>query len=423
LRTYSESLEKALIKGLRSTGCNIVDIGLALSPVVYWSQYYFKTLGGAMITASHNPNGWSGVKMADGYSQTLIDGLQEVRVFIENDDFEKGDGTYRQEDVREAYLQDIVGRIKLARPLKVVVECGNGGAGLFVPEAFRKVGCEVVELFCDPDPNYPHHNPNPEAKEAKEALAQKVKEVGADIGISVDGDGDRLGVVDEKGNNIWSDRLLILLARQALEKNPGGKIIFDVKCTEALVEDIKNHGGVPILWITGHSYIKRKTKEEKAVLGGERSGHFFIQDNYYGFDDAVFASLRVVEYLANHQESLSQLIASTPQYEISPTIHVSCPDDKKYEVIEKLTAEFQQEYGDDKVIDVSKFWPEPGSKVGGARVYFGDGSWGLVRASSNEPVLVLVFEAKTEARMLEIKELFRSKLNRFSEVSKEWKND
>lgn len=411
LRTYSEGLKNALIKGLRYTGCNIIDIGLCLTPTLYFAQYHFQVKGGAMVTASHNPNGWSGVKMADDYSKTLIEELQEIYKLIVNDDFEKGEGSYRKEDIKEVYINDMAKRIKLAHPLKVVIECGNGGGGLFAPEALRRVGCEVTELYCEPDPTFPHHNPNPETKEAKEVLGKKVKEVGADIGIGVDGDGDRLGVVDEKGNNIWSDRLLILLARQALKKNPGGKIVFDVKCTQALIEDIKAHGGIPIMWKTGHSYIKRKTHEEGAILGGERSGHFFIKDNYYGFDDAVFSALRVVEYLAAQPESLSKLIESTPSYVISPTIHVSCPDDKKYDVVNQLTEEFKKEYGEEKVIDIN-----------GARVMFDDG-WGLVRPSSNIPVLVLVFEAKTEKRMNEIKELFSEKLNKFPEVDKKWENE
>lgn len=411
-RSYSENLKEAVKAGLLSSGCDVVDIGLTLAPMLYFSQYHFKIPGAAMITASHNPNGWSGLKLADGYSKTLLgDELQEVYQIIEKDSYQRGEGTVEKEDITDSYFEAVKRRVSLQKPVKVVLECGNGTAGKFAPSIFRKVGCEVVELFCDLDSTFPHHNPNPELKEVKEVLARKVKEVKGDIGVSIDGDGDRLGIVDEKGNNIWSDRTLILLARQILEKKPGAKIIFDVKCTQALEEDIKAHGGVPIMWKTGHSYIKRKLHEEKADLAGERSGHFFLVDDWYGFDDAIFASLKLIEYISKQKQSLSELIASTPQYIISPTIHADCPDDKKYQVIESLIEEFKKEYGTNRVIDIN-----------GARVKFNDG-WGLVRASSNEPVLVLVFEAKTEEGLNKIKAIFKEKLNKYSEVSKEWKNE
>ncbi len=322
-------------------------------------------------------------------------------------------GFIKRGHIKEAYTEAVTRRVKIKKPLKIVVECGNGTAGAFVPEILRKTGCEIIELFCELDSTFPHHNPNPELKEVKEALAKEVRETGADLGISYDGDGDRLGVVDEKGNNVWSDRLLILLARQVLEKNKGAKIVFDVKCTQALPEDIKNHGGIPIMWKTGHSHIKRKIQEEGAMLGGERSGHFFIADNWYGFDDAIFASLRLIEYLSEQDKPFSEVLKTTPFYDyvISPTIHVSCPDDKKYKVMDSLVEEFKKEYGDKNVIDIN-----------GARVNFRDG-WGLVRASSNMPVLVLVFEAKNQEKLEEIKNIFKKKLSKYKEVSKKWQNE
>ncbi len=298
-RSYSEKLKDALVRGLVSTGAHIIDLGMVLTPMLYYAQYYFKTKGGVMVTASHNPNGWSGVKLAQDFSKTLLGNeLQDVYQIIKRGDFRTGHGFIKRSQIKEAYSESAVRRVNIKKPLKVVVECGNGTAGAFVPEILRKTGCEIIELFCELDSDFPHHNPNPELKEVKEALSIKVKEVNADLGISYDGDGDRFGVVDEKGNNVWSDRLLILLARQVLERAPGSKIVFDVKCTQALPEDIKNHGGIPIMWKTGHSYIKRKVIEEGAALGGERSGHFFFADNWYGFDDAIFASLRFREYLS-----------------------------------------------------------------------------------------------------------------------------
>lgn len=408
-RKTSPVFKEAVVRGLLSTGCNVTDIGMTLAPVLYFSQYHLKAKGGVMVTASHNPNEWSGVKLADGYSKTLLgDELQEIRRIIEKDAYKKGKGNYKKADVKEAYFRMIASKIKLKRRLKVVVECGNGTSGIFAPEALRRAGCDVIEIFCDVNPDFPHHFPNPELKEVKEILSEKVGEVKADIGCSYDGDGDRLGVVDEQGNNVWTDKVMVLLSRQALELQKGGKIVFDVKCTEALPEDIKAHGGIPIMWKTGHSWIKAKAHEEKAALAGERSGHIFCRQNYYGFDDAIFASLKLVEYLSCQEKTLSGLLATIPQYYISPTIHVPCPDDKKYMVVESLTKEFKKEY---KVIDVN-----------GARVYFDDG-WGLVRASSNEPVLVLVFESKKKENLEKYKKIFRDKFKKYPEISSEWKNE
>ncbi len=413
-RSYSESLQKALIKGLINTGCRVVDIGMVLTPMLYFAQHHFKIKGGAMVTASHNPNGWSGVKLSDDFSKTLGgSGLQEVYQIISNDDFLQGEGGGKKDSIKEAYFENLFGRIKIAKKLKVVVECGNGTAGAFAPEIIKKAGCEVIPLFCELDASFPHHNPDPETKIAKEALGQKVKETGADLGVSFDGDGDRFGVVDEKGANIWTDRALILLARQVLKERPGAKIVFDVKCTQALPQDIKNHGGTPIMWKTGHTHIKNKMQEENAEFAGERSGHVFFAYNYYGFDDALFAALKFLEYLAVQNQPLSELIAQTPfsDYVISPTIHIFCPDEKKYEVINSLVEEFKKEYGQDRVIDIN-----------GARVLFDEG-WGLIRASSNIPALVAIFEAKNKEKLEEYKAVFRQKLQQYPKVSYKWENE
>ncbi len=411
-RSYTEGLKNAFAMGVISTGINVIDIGLCLTPLLYYAQYHFKTVVGAMITGSHNENGWSGVKFGHGYSQTLLgDELIALYDLIKKDDFETGQGTVRRDSVTEAYMEMATSKVRLARSVKVVVECGNGTAGEFAPELLRRVGCEVHELYCDLDATFPHHNPNPELAVAKKVLGEEVTRVGADIGMGYDGDGDRLGVCDERGANIWSDRLLILLARDVLQRQPGGKIVFDVKCTQALPEDIVAHGGIPIMWKTGHSYIKRKAQEEGAILAGERSGHFFIRDNYFGYDDSLFSSLKLLEILSRAEKPFSTLIADTPAYVISPTIHIHCDDDKKYDVVARLTSEFQAEYGAEKVIDIN-----------GARVLFGDG-WGLVRASSNEPVLVVVVEAKTQKRLDEIKSIFKEMFARYPEIDSYWEND
>ena len=413
-RSYSQKLKDAFTRGLVSTGASVIDIGMVLTPMLYYAQYHFRVKGGAMITASHNPNGWSGVKLAYGLSKTLAgDEVQEIYRIIKRGDFKEGHGLIQNRPIKDVYIEAVVRRVSIKKPLKVVVECGNGTAGAFVPDILRKAGCEVVELFCELDWTFPHHTPDPESKKTKEALSAKVKEVKADLGISYDGDGDRLGVVDEKGNNVWSDRLLILLARQVLEKVPDSKIVFDVKCTQALPEDIKNHGGIPIMWRTGHSYIKRKLHEEGAILAGERSGHFFLADNWYGFDDAVFASLRLIEYLLEQDKPLSEILKTTPFYDyvISPTIYVPCPDDKKFQVVKLLVEEFKKEYKEKNVIDID-----------GARINFVDG-WGLIRASSTEPALTILFEAKNEEKLEEIKKILKEKLNKYPEVGKKWKNE
>jgi len=407
-RLCSQEFQEAMIRGLTSTGCDVIDLGMILTPIMYWSQYYLKTKGGVMITGSHNPKDWSGFKLALGYSYTLIgDELQQIYQTIESESFIKDKGKIRKEEVIEAYSEDLRSRIKIKKPLKVVIDAGNGTTGVIVPEILRKAGLEVIEQFCELDPNFPNHEPDPALLETVQSLGSKIKEVEADIGVAYDGDGDRLGIVDEHGENIWPDRYMILLARQLLEKKPGSKIVFDVKCSQALEEDILAHGGTPIMWKTGHSHIKHKLHTEGAAFAGEMSGHIFYVDDFYGFDDAVFTSLRFLEYLSSQDKTLSELIATTPYYLSTPAIHVHCPDDKKYGVVDKLTEEFKKEY---EVIDIN-----------GARVLFGDG-WGLIRASSNLPVLVLRFEAKTQERLDELQKIFKEKLDKFDSVSKEWMN-
>ena len=406
-RKTSEEFYGAAIRGVLSTGCNIIEIGISTTPMFYWSQYYVKSEGGLMVTASHNPVGWNGLKLALGYSYTLnSQELQEIYEIIAQENFSKGQGILsKKEGVFEAYQEDLLSKVFGIRPLKVLVNTGNGTAGLFAPQLFKNAGCQVLEHLTNLDPSYPKYTPNPAEIEMMEDTGARVRETGADLGFAFDGDADRLGLVDEKGQNIWPDRYLILLSRLVLAKHPGSKIVFDVKCSQALVEDIESHGGVPIMWKTGHSYIKEKIQQEHAVLGGEMSGHIFFKEGYYGFDDAFFAALKLLEYFSSQSKTISELIADTPYYISSPALHAECPDDKKYQLVEELTKEFKEEY---QVIDIN-----------GARVLFGDG-WGLIRASSNLPALVLRFEAKTEKRLKEIEQLFRSKLKRFNFVSEKW---
>jgi phosphomannomutase/phosphoglucomutase len=409
-RYGSQEIMGGIVKGLLATGRNIIELGMCLTPMMYWSQYYFKVKGGAMITGSHNPKGWNGLKLAYGYSYTLIgDELKEILQSIESESFHKGSGKSRKVTIFDEYAADLTGRVKLRRPLRIVVDAGNGTAGAITPGILRKAGMEVVEQFCNLDVDFPNHEPDPALRDTVEALGSRVREEKADLGFAFDGDGDRLGVVDENGEVIWPDRYLILLARQVLGRHPGGKIIFDVKCSQALEDDIAEHGGVPIMWKTGHSHIKAKLHAEEGLLAGEMSGHIFFVENYYGFDDAVYSGLRLAEYISDTKQPLSQIVGTTPYYVSTPTIHVDCPDDKKYQVVEKLTEEFKREFS--KVIDIN-----------GARVAFEDG-WGLVRASSNMPILVLRFEAKTQERLEEIKRLFRKHMDKYDEISKVWENE
>ena len=406
-RETSEAFHSAFKRGLLSTGIDVYDIGLVLTPMMYWAQYHYQTKGGAIVTASHNPSGWSGLKLALGYSYTTLKHeIDELYDIIIRDDFAQEKGRIlRKERIDDPYIEDLVSRINMGRQLKVLVNAGNGTAGPIALKAFKHAECEVVGLHCEIDMSYPHYFPNPSLVEMMEDTGQKVREVGADIGLAIDGDGDRLGTTDERGETVWADRFMILLARQILEKSESKKIVFDVKCSQALAEDIEAHGGEPVMWKTGHSWIKNKCQEIGAAMGGEMSGHMFISDRYYGFDDAVFSGLRMIEYLSNRDEAYSELIEDTPHYFSSPTLHVDCADEVKHDIVSRLTEEFKREY---EVIDID-----------GARVLFGDG-WGLVRASSNLPVLVMRFEAQTPERLEEIEGIFRAKFRQYPEIGDKW---
>ena len=406
-RSTSESFHKEAMRALTESGINVVNIGTVTTPMSYFAQYHFNVKGLCMITASHNPTGWNGLKLGMDLSNTLGPAdIGHLYTLIEEEDFAGGEGTVRVEDVKDAYISDLVGRTKITKPLKVLINTGNGTAGLFAPELFRKAGYEVIEHFTNVDPSYPNYTANPDGEKMMQDTGEQVLKNGCDVGIAIDGDGDRLGVVDEKGAIVWPDRYLMLLSRLVLEKHPGAKIVFDVKVSEALPEDIAAHGGIPIMWKTGHSYIKAKLSEEKAALAGEMSGHIFFGDDFYGFDDAFFAGLKLFEYVSEQKETVSELIAGTPYYVSTPTIQVKTTDEEKYGVVDELVNAFKADGY--RVVDIN-----------GARVYINDG-WGLVRASSNTPSLVLRFEAKTEESLAHIKDIFKQKLAAFKNVSTDW---
>lgn len=410
-RPYSARVKDITVQALLASGINVIDIGTVLAPMFYFSQYFLSKKGGVMITASHNPWGWSGFKHAYDYSTTLIPAdMQELQEIIAQGAFVKGAGRRESRgDVPDAYKKDTLGRIALMRPLRVLVDTGNGTGGLFVPQLLREAGCDVIEQYTEVK-EVRDHEANPSTLGMLNAMATGVRKHRVDIGLGFDDDGDRLGAVDEQGKPIWPDQILLLLARPILAKHPGAKVVFDVKSTEALVEDIRARGGVPVMWKTGHSYIKAKAKEIGAHLAGERSGHMYFPKEHYAFDDAAYAGLKLLEYMSGRPEPISAIMRELPQYVASPVWHAPCPDKKKYAVVAKLTDLMKKEYGADRVIDIN-----------GARVYV-DGGWGLVRASSNVPALVLVFEAKDEAGLKNVEEIFRKKLAQFPEVGAGWKS-
>ncbi|MDE0447675.1 MAG: phosphomannomutase/phosphoglucomutase [Spirochaetaceae bacterium] len=413
-RPVSPGFKEAAVDGLTAAGIDVVDIGLTISPALYFSQHHLGVPAGLMVTASHNPSEWCGMKLAHGLSRTL--GPAEMReLYALVTEGERGGGragTRTAADTRDAYLDRVTAGTALARPLRVAVDCGNGAAGVFAYEALQRIGCLTFQLYCDPDDRYPHYFPNPSDLKARRRLREIVTHpyIRADAGLAFDGDGDRIGVMDERGADVWSDRVLILLARRLLRERPGATVVYDVKCTRGLEEAVRDGGGRPVMWKTGHSHIKAKLHELNAELAGERSGHIFYGAGFYGFDDALYAGIRLLEVLADHDGCLSGLVATTPPYLTSPEIAAHCPDDVKYAVVDRLVAEFKADYGD-RVIDIN-----------GARVDFGDG-WGLVRASSNLPELVIIFEARTEQRLREIRALFRARLDACPEIDPQWRND
>lgn len=419
-RPCSQSFAEAAAKGLAQTGITVFQIGLTTTPAVYFSQYLLRCPGAMMITASHNPSDWSGLKLAKGYSATLEpDDVQRIYTLLDHAGTRiASPGVIKEVNTREAYLDEIIKRTRVKpshnEPLRVVIDCGNGGTGLFAWELFQRLGYQVFQLNCDPDMDYPHYFPNPSLAEARKRLREMVTHpyIKADIGLSFDGDGDRLGVIDVDGNDVWSDRVLMILAKEMLEKYRGGKIVFDVKCTNALPEYISQLGGKPIMWKTGHSYIKAKLHEEKAILAGERSGHIFYgKEEYFGFDDGLFAGAKLLAILQKEGKSIGNLLGEMPQYVTSPEIKVSCSDKEKYAVMAKITGDMINRFGEDAVCTIN-----------GARVTLEKG-WGLVRASSNLPELVLIFEGKTKEDMGEIKGIFRETLSHYPQVSSVWENE
>ncbi len=396
-RITSDLYSKKLIEGLLSTGCDVIDIGVCTTPVLYYSIKHLKQEGGVMVTASHNPPEYNGFKLCMDSDSIHGKDIQKVLGIINEKSFAGGKGSASSADVVPSYKKFIEKNITISKPLKVGVDAGNGTAGVIAVPILKNLNCEVYDLYCDMDGTFPNHEADPTRIENMKDLIDMVKEKGLDIGIGYDGDGDRIGVVDEKGNIVFGDQLMIIFSREILSRKPGATFVSEVKCSKTMYDDIEKHGGRAIMWKTGHSLIKKKMKEEKAELAGEMSGHMFFADRYFGFDDAVYASCRLLEILSSTGKKISDLLSDVPKTYSTPEIRVECPDDKKFAVVEKVTEYFRKHYN---IIDID-----------GVRVLFDDG-WGLVRASNTQPVLVLRFEAISEKRLSEIRNLVESALAR-----------
>ncbi len=401
-RTSSPDLHRAVVDALVDSGCEVTDVGLVTTPVFYFARVHLGIDGGVMVTASHNPPEYNGFKLAHGFGTLYGEQIQEVRRLAEAGVWARGKGRLQAVDVKPAYRAAIRERVQLGpRRLRAVVDCGNGTAGVVAPAVLRELGVEVVELYCDSDPTFPHHHPDPVDPKNLQDLIRVVLEERADVGIGFDGDGDRIGVVDDRGRIVWGDELMILFWREILPKHPGAQAIVEVKCSQALVDEIRRLGGRPFFYKTGHSLIKAKMKEVGAVFTGEMSGHMFFADEYYGFDDAVYAAARLLRILSGTDRPLSALLADVPRYHATPEVRVPCPDDRKFAVVDQLVRQFKERY---EVVDVD-----------GARVLFPDG-WGLVRASNTQPVLVVRAEGTTPEALRRIQKVLEDALARFPEV-------
>ena len=396
-RSYSEEVKKNFIKGLISTGCNVEDIGLCLSPTIYFSQFNLNTDAVAMITASHNENGWTGIKMGIEKGLTHCkEEMTELKEIVLNENFNIGKGDYKLiKEFNNKYINEL-SKNKIKKKIKTVVACGNGTAGIFAPNILRGIGCDVVELDCNLDYNFPKYNPNPEDMKMLHEIAKCVKENDADIGFGFDGDGDRVGVIDNNGNAIFADKIGLLIARNISELHPNSKFIIDVKSTGLFEKDeiLNKNNCKTIYWKTGHSYIKRKVNEEKAIAGFEKSGHFFFNKPLgYGFDDGINSAIQVCHLLNNQKKKMSELINSLPKTYQSPTMSPYCKDEEKYKVIDQLISKIIKFKNNNAKID--KLSISNILTVNGIRFTLEDGSWGLIRASSNKPSLVVVTESPT----------------------------
>ncbi len=401
-REHSPMLAAAVAAGLVGSGCPVVDIGTVITPTFYFARVHWTIDGGVMVTASHNPSEFNGFKLAGGFGTLYGEQIQAIRRLAEQGPFRQGQGRIETRDATSPYAAMLRDRIRLGpRRLRVALDCGNGTASLIAPQVLAEWGVEVVPLYCESDPRFPHHHPDPVDPHNLTDLIDVVRTGRCDLGIGIDGDGDRIGVIDDRGEILWGDLLMVLYWREIMPRHPGSQVIIEVKCSQALVEEVTRLGGRPFFYRTGHSLIKAKMREIGAVFTGEMSGHMFFADEYYGFDDALYAAGRLLRILSHSDTPLSALLADVPRYPVTPEIRVACSDARKFAIVEELVAAFKRDH---EVIDVD-----------GARVLFEEG-WGLVRASNTQPALVVRAEAATRAGLERIKRTLETALARYPEV-------
>jgi len=403
-RSTSDEYSEILIKGITSTGCNVVDIGMTVSSGVYFTMREKKITGGIMVTASHNPAEYNGFKMCHGLHAIAEDEIQKVRKIIESGEFRTGKGNVRIDDMNKVYFGKIAEKVKLEKKLKVVVDCGNATPGAFIPQFLEHLGCEVIPLYCDLDSAYPNHIPDPVHLDAYKDLIKKVKENKADVGILLDGDGDRVGFVDHTGNIHLGDTILTLFVREIIPKNPGRKVIVELKDSEVVVEETKRLGGIPIFWKTGHALLDKKIHEEDAILCGEMSCHYWVIDDWYSFDDSIYAMARMLRMIS--KKPLSDLVGELPKYPVTPEYRIRCPEERKEELVEAFVKHSKEHCT--KVIDVD-----------GVRAYIHDG-WFLMRKSNTQPLVSVRCEARTNEGLEKIKEFVKNKMDQYDFVELDW---
>lgn len=392
-RLSGSELSHSLAEGIQKSGITVLDVGMVATPMLYLAAHELCNYSGVMVTGSHNPPDYNGLKIVLGGETLAAESIQNLRIRIEKNDLISGKGSYSKQDITEMYLKRITSDITLERPIKIIVDCGNGVAGAYAPTLYRRLGCEVTEIFCEVDGTFPNHHPDPSVPENLRDVIHALNTTDAEIGLAFDGDGDRLGIVTKDGNIIYPDRQLMLFAADVLSRNPGGQIIFDVKCTRKLAPWIKSHGGKPIMWKTGHSFIKGKLKETGALLAGEMSGHIFFKERWYGFDDGLYAGARLLELLS-HKEDCSATLNSIPDSVNTPELQIKLKEGENYALISQLQ-KIAQFDNSERVVTID-----------GLRVEYKDG-FGLARSSNTTPVVVLRFEADNEIVLKRIQDDFR----------------
>ena len=407
-RKTSPSYCEKSIEGILSTGIDVIKMGMVTSPMMYWARKFYKIDGGLVITASHNPPEFNGFKPASGNGALFGEAIQELKKLMISENFEKGEGKVTQKNIVDDYFGDIASRVKLSRPLSVIVDCGNSTAGPFAPKIVAKIGAKVEELFCDIDPEFPNHPPDPVDPRAYPAIVEKIKGGSYDLGLLFDGDADRLGVVDAGGNIIRGDQITALCARSILKRKPEAKILFEVQCSKSATDDVEAHGGKVVLTRVGHSPIEDALIREKGELAGETSGHIFFADRWWGFDDAIYAACRLLEYVAESGKSLKELVDSLPKYISTPQTRIFAPDERKFEIIKELKEYFRGK--DYKIVEID-----------GVRLEWDDG-WAVIRASNTQPQLTLRAEATVEKRLAEIRRIVEESLLPYAKegIKVEW---